>query len=454
MKISIENIGHVKHAEIEVNSITVIAGNNNTGKSTVGKALYATATGLNLLDTARVWFDKVESVTTKINALQSLVELNSSQYMEFEELKNSNSITNYLGKFIHKSSSSIEELDREYSKDMVIQINKFFKVFDLKEDKNRMRILGTLQADIIKILETPINNHNFKINIMQKVFEEEFFQQISHLNDVSSLSKICVKELNQPQINIIFKEHQIINEGTKLDVHRPFSNAFYIDNPFILDEMHLNRFSSSRKSQYNHSETLKETLNPKWGWEKQNLFELINFESKIEEIFKYVMREGRFLEKKGRNYFESADMKSPLLIENLSTGMKAFSILYMLLTSKGLEECEYIILDEPEIHLHPDWQLKYAELIVLMSKKLNMKIIITSHSPYFIEAIEVFSKKHKYYSGVKFYKTQLIEGKERYTLIDTTNNVSDLYDDLAAALYVLEDIRDSIEDGELNDDDC
>ena len=41
MKITIKNIGKIKEATVEINGITVIAGENNTGKSTVGKALYA-----------------------------------------------------------------------------------------------------------------------------------------------------------------------------------------------------------------------------------------------------------------------------------------------------------------------------------------------------------------------------------------------------------------------------
>ena len=37
MKLEFRNIGKISEAEIEANSITVIAGNNDTGKSTVGK---------------------------------------------------------------------------------------------------------------------------------------------------------------------------------------------------------------------------------------------------------------------------------------------------------------------------------------------------------------------------------------------------------------------------------
>lgn len=41
MQIKISNIGKIKEADVTINGITVIAGENNTGKSTVGKALYS-----------------------------------------------------------------------------------------------------------------------------------------------------------------------------------------------------------------------------------------------------------------------------------------------------------------------------------------------------------------------------------------------------------------------------
>ena len=41
MKLSIKNVGKLKEADVEINGITVIAGENNTGKSTVGKVLWS-----------------------------------------------------------------------------------------------------------------------------------------------------------------------------------------------------------------------------------------------------------------------------------------------------------------------------------------------------------------------------------------------------------------------------
>lgn len=39
VKLSVKNIGKIAEAEIEINGITVIAGENSTGKSTMEKGL-------------------------------------------------------------------------------------------------------------------------------------------------------------------------------------------------------------------------------------------------------------------------------------------------------------------------------------------------------------------------------------------------------------------------------
>ena len=40
MFLGIKNLGKIETADIEINAITVIAGGNNSGKSTVGKTLF------------------------------------------------------------------------------------------------------------------------------------------------------------------------------------------------------------------------------------------------------------------------------------------------------------------------------------------------------------------------------------------------------------------------------
>ena len=40
MNLELRNVGKIKYANVELNGITVLAGENNTGKSTIGKMLF------------------------------------------------------------------------------------------------------------------------------------------------------------------------------------------------------------------------------------------------------------------------------------------------------------------------------------------------------------------------------------------------------------------------------
>ena len=70
---------------------------------------------------------------------------------------------------------------------------------------------------------------------------------------------------------------------------------------------------------------------------------------------------------------------------------------------KDAEKLRAFILDEPEIHLHPEWQLLFAELIVLLQKEFDVHILLNSHSPYFLNAIEVYSAKYGIDDRCKYY---------------------------------------------------
>ncbi len=50
-----------------------------------------------------------------------------------------------------------------------------------------------------------------------------------------------------------------------------------------------------------------------------------------------------------------------------SNGIKMFGFFQILLLNESIKEGTVLILDEPEVHLHPKWQLLLAELIVILA---------------------------------------------------------------------------------------
>jgi len=78
-------------------------------------------------------------------------------------------------------------------------------------------------------------------------------------------------------------------------------------------------------------------------------------------------------------------------MESTSNGIKMFGFIQILLLNGTIKENTILILDEPEVHLHPKWQLKYAKLIIKLVKN-GVKVLVNSHSPYMIEALQRYSE--------------------------------------------------------------
>ena len=89
-----------------------------------------------------------------------------------------------------------------------------------------------------------------------------------------------------------------------------------------------------------------------------------------------------------------------------------------------------MIFDEPENHLHPKWQLKFAEVIVKIVKS-GVKILVNSHSPYMIEALQRYSDKDKIIAN--FYLAEngeisKVDGSNEKTLSEIFKKLSEPFE--------------------------
>ena len=114
----------------------------------------------------------------------------------------------------------------------------------------------------------------------------------------------------------------------------------------------------------------------------------------------------------------------------------------MLLSNRKLTEHSFLIIDEPEVNLHPEWQVEFAEMIVLMIKELNISIFINTHSPFLAEALEVYAKYYKIYDETNFYLTEKVKDEEKYDYVLMENDdISEVYKNLGNPFDTLNKIR-------------
>ena len=127
------------------------------------------------------------------------------------------------------------------------------------------------------------------------------------------------------------------------------------------------------------------------------------------------------------------DLRIPL--KQAATGITSFAYLLQLLNNGYLQKDTLLIIDEPEAHLHPQWIVEYAKLLVLLNKKIGIKILISSHNPDMVSAIQSIAKKEGIIDAVHFYVAQKqSEESFRYTYKDLGTEIGDIFESFNIAL--------------------
>ena len=127
-----------------------------------------------------------------------------------------------------------------------------------------------------------------------------------------------------------------------------------------------------------------------------------------------------------------------------SPGFKQIGVIRILLENGSLKRDSFLIIDEPESNLHPDWEIRFAEILVLLAKELNITLYLNSYSPIFIEAISLYSQYHDLIEKTNFYLTQKRDnGKYDFRKINP-KNMGDVYENLTRSYYELDNLKAEI----------
>ena len=120
MKLTIKNFARIKEAEINIDGITIIAGENNTGKTTVGKVLFSCFNSLSNIE-EKILSDKKFSVENEMlslyKSLLNWIIISGQNLTPFDEINDisDNLYTGYLNHNLYDVLISIlkEYIDTE-----------------------------------------------------------------------------------------------------------------------------------------------------------------------------------------------------------------------------------------------------------------------------------------------------------------------------------------------------
>ena len=451
MKLKLSNIGIVKQAEIELQTVTVLTGVNNSGKSTVGKVLYSIATVQNMISDDSILLNKYKSILNELSGISRWI-----RSVDYEKLYDE---TSYIFSSIirerpirwgHREEYSyLEELSITEKYDLldkkIEEMNRYVEDFEnnIKDNENLKISINNLKDRVSKSQDDKAT----KILTLDDMLSNEFSGRYTSVYDNNSNSSIELIENNGDEVFLYIQNKSIDFEKSKFDVSRNYSEIIYLDDPFLLDDPFARYMTPHRQENgylggYKHRRNTLTQINK--ASRQRNFFDESIQDENIRQIFSKVLG-GKINRVNGGYVYENPEFSSEISFDSLSAGMKSFSTIQMLMEYGLLNNAEYLILDEPETHLHPEWQVKFAELVVWISVHFPIRILVTSHSPYFVEAIDIFYKKYKKDKNIKFYSSISETNLGASNIIDVTDNLETIFKDMYRPLSNLEELRDELD---------
>ena len=422
MVLSLKNIGKLVETQIAIDGITVIAGENDTGKSTVGKALFAVFNSFYDVD-RQVLSERIDS----IESVLSLVLKNANRtpvryYIRIlaEDIASHQVSLSQKSGFKDRISESVLQMvekSGEGTDDF-----RLIEVNDSDEVVHRIQeIMDVSEEEILKA-------------IVEKKMDTEFNGQVTNLfTNKKGEIRLQIKDKS---IALSIENNRVTGIENAINLH---VEAVYMDDPFLLDTIPSPYFGI--RSRYaDHRTHLRKKIFDNAS--KKTAVEEIIVNNKFQNIYEKISSvcSGEIVRSNQKEYsYKSADSDKLLDVRNLSTGLKTFVILKTLLLNGGIEYNGDVILDEPEIHLHPEWQLLFAELIVLLHKEFDVHILLNTHSPYFLRAIQVYSAKYEMADKCRYYLSE--NSGNQAAITDVSDDIERIYARLSKPLQDLEDER-------------
>jgi len=365
MHLSIRNLAKISSAEMDFNGITLIVGANNTGKSTAGRVLYAVFNSMHNFK-ERIYHERYEACR---RALRLLIRPMRRGFAYDDQ--ESDFISDYL-----KRTKNDDQI--RYAIESLARFRN--------ENVDIPQILSEMEA-----ARKP-SDDEIRRRLVRSYFASVFHDQYLSLYNPrkGAVVELTIKSL----VTRIMLRKTATDLKRKFEIEHP---AYYIDTPELLRNLNDSWLDCQGSGL---GASLVESIRKGIIEQKANRLSVlddIKSDERLSDVFGDFqdVLNGSFLRDDARDIvFKDSRFKDSLELDNLSLGLKSFGLLLAAIKYQALKSGDVIILDEPEIHLHPEWQLKYAELIVLLQKALNLTVLLTSHSPDFIQALYLYARKH------------------------------------------------------------
>lgn len=419
LNLEISDFGIINHANIEINKITIVGGVNDSGKSTACRLLYCFLRSNFLSQKEAVMSLLVDEFNTIFtNPPQDFTVDDDFEYMINEYEKTKSEVNGFPNGKLKTQN-----------------VDSLIKLLKLHDSKKIRLLYSNSQNKISSIIARDLVYKEGLIRLQgySKLYSPSF----------ESIIKIDLPR-NTDERSFCSVPNYLPKCETKGDITN-FPIVYYIDcfsilNIFNYENSDLKLNESEGIGLVSHVDSVINDV-----YELGNIGSFIwdplytGIITKIRDLFSGDFHPTFFTS----DFSFRRDDLIFIPSYNTSSGIKQIGILELLLKQDKLKPGSFLIIDEPEVNLHPDWQFKFAEILVLLAKEADIKIYINSHSPMFIEAMDAFIEYYDMENDVNYYLTDISDENEKkydFNKINS-NELYKIYENLGNGYKLINQLR-------------
>ena len=422
-------------------------------------------------------------------SIDTILKKTSEGKYDDELIEANQTFHNFNMKSIHVSGSNLNKLEiiESILEEMLpvipksecirsdSKLNKVMKsMFPSEFDKDLPVDYNLVNLKLSKEIEQYLNDFHKILGLYD--MKRDYFNLLEWLFGDCLVINDIFNILDKNNIDLSFECHKFILEKEFLgygvrekffrnssdsieDVYKYFFNngfingVYYVDNVSIFD---LNSDGIFFNQLFHVNEIIEDLFKLKYREDTHELNQ--NVEKILEKIERII--QGRY-EYSGYKFetdkmevikesnefpseFDESNSERKISTWNFDTpsGIKQIGIIQLLLLNNKLKKDGYLIIDEPEVNLHPDWQFKLAEILVLLAKDLNITIYLNSHSPFFVEAMDAFTEFYDVPEEINYYLAEESEVEGKYDFIKIeSDELYKIYDNLGRPYDLIDQLR-------------
>lgn len=364
-----EKFRAINNANIVIDGITVVSGINGCGKSTLSKLLYQTykysvnynrLLVLDIREQLQPYYEVLNQLYTLL--ISHMRQTSMSIPRKWKRLTSLDKADSYI-EATRELCQNFLEVERDLSEnDESLMTERTWRIIwtalGSEENRDLESILETLVSQMSEIIkQTVALSQERPSSLLYNKVKANLHSDLPLSVEVSEYGD----SFFGPRTRTVALPHYI-------------QRVLYLDTPMMLgidafnapenwDELNS---KIRQSSSYDYDGIVKDTI------QKEILHgEAVYDEESIEDVINFKREDGKIFD-----------------LLDCATGVKSFSILQLLLKNGFLRKDTLLIVDEPEAHLHPQWIVEYARLILLLHKEIGVKFFIASHSTDMVGALK------------------------------------------------------------------